>query len=109
MPVIQIGPRELDAWLKSGKKPAPVLLDVREPWEFAICHIDGSLAVPMQSIPSRRTELDPGADTVVICHHGSRSQQVALYLEREGFDRLFNLSGGVNGWALEVDPRMPRY
>ena len=91
----------------AGGKPR--LLDVREPWEFRICRLPGSLLMPMQSVPSRHAELDPDADTVVICHHGTRSAQVAMYLERAGFTRLYNLAGGVDGWARAVESSMPVY
>jgi rhodanese-related sulfurtransferase len=63
----------------------------------------------MGDIPSRLTELDPEAEWVVVCHHGIRSAQVAIYLARAGFDRVSNLTGGIDAWALEVDPAMPRY
>ena len=102
-------PSELAAWLDDAQRPRPVLLDVREPWEFQLCHIDGSLAMPMASVPARFRELDHKAETVVICHHGGRSAQVAMFLERNGFDQVINLSGGVAGWAAQVDPGMAQY
>ena len=105
----QITPQLLQQWLAdTGRKP-PVLLDVREPWEYQTCRIEGSTLAPMNTIPSRARELDPGTETVVICHHGTRSFQVALFLERNGFSNLFNLQGGVNAWADQVEPTMPRY
>ena len=87
----------------------PVLLDVREPWEFQTCRIDGSIPIPMGSVVARIQELDPETPIVVICHHGVRSMQVALYLERAGFTDVGNLRGGVAAWAREVDPKMPHY
>ncbi|WP_332671325.1 rhodanese-like domain-containing protein [Aromatoleum sp.] len=87
----------------------PVLLDVREPWEFELCHIEGSQPMPMGSVPARAAELDAQAETVVICHHGGRSAQVAMFLERQGFKNVINLAGGVAAWATQVDPAMPRY
>jgi rhodanese-related sulfurtransferase len=87
----------------------PVLLDVREPWEFALCRIEGSRNVPMATIPAREQELDPESEIVVICHHGVRSAQVCMFLERQGFENVFNLAGGVAAWADEVDPAMARY
>jgi rhodanese-related sulfurtransferase len=105
----QITPQLLQQWLAdSGRKP-PVLLDVREPWEYQTCRIEGSTLVPMNTIPTRARHLDPATDTVVICHHGTRSFQVALFLERNGFSNLYNLQGGVNAWADQVEPTMPRY
>ncbi len=87
----------------------PVLLDVREPWEFELCHIEGSQPMPMGSVPARAGELDAQAETVVICHHGGRSAQVGMFLERQGFQNVINLAGGVAAWAAQVDPAMPRY
>ena len=100
---------ELAAWLADPARPRPLLLDVREPWEFDTCHIDGATLIPMSSIPARIEELDEEADIVCICHHGARSMQVAAFLERNGFGKTFNLTGGVHAWALQVDPSMPKY
>lgn len=105
----QISVRELNAWLGDATRAKPVMLDVREPHEWQFCHIDGSVHMPMRSVPARVDELDRTADIVCICHHGARSMQVAMFLERAGFPRLYNLQGGVNAWAGEIDPAMPRY
>jgi rhodanese-related sulfurtransferase len=103
----QLRPHELDAYLKAGH--APVLLDVREPWEWEVCHLPGSVLVPMGELPARLAELDAAQETVVICHHGVRSYHAARYLETAGFGNVINLSGGVAAWADEVDPAMARY
>lgn len=100
---------ELAAWLADPAREKPVLLDVREPWEIQTCHIAGSLAIPMNSIPERLQELDDEAPIVCICHHGGRSMSVAAFLERHGFTKVINLAGGVHAWALQVDPSMPTY
>lgn len=100
---------ELAAWLAETAQNPPLLLDVREPSEYAICHIPGAQLMPMQTIPARWQELDEEQEIVCICHHGARSMQVAAYLERNGFTRLSNLTGGVHAWALQVDPEMPTY
>ena len=105
----QIRPRQLADWLSDDSRNKPVLLDVREPWEFELCHIAGSVLVPMRTIPLRLGELDPARRTVVICHHGARSQNVALFLERSGFERVANIAGGINAWSGECDPAVPRY
>jgi len=86
-----------------------LLLDVREPWEFAICHIDGSRLLPMREIPNAVHDLDSDQEIVVICHTGVRSLQVCYYLQHEGFSNVMNLSGGVHAWATIVDPQMPTY
>lgn len=105
----QLKPAELAAWLADPARARPLLLDVREPWEFQTCRIPDSLLVPMREVPARLGEIDPAAEVVVICHHGSRSQQVALFLERQGYARVHNLAGGVDAWAHAVDPAMPVY
>jgi rhodanese-related sulfurtransferase len=103
----QISPVSLHARLQRGDRP--LLLDVREPWEFAVCRIEGSELVPMSQIVRRLGDLDRERETVVICHHGIRSQQVALYLDHQGFRHIINLQGGVAAWARDVDPEMPTY
>lgn len=100
---------ELAAWLADDTRAKPVLLDVREPWEFQTCHIGDSVLMPMNSVPTRMIDLEEDASIVCICHHGTRSMQVAAYLERNGFADVTNLTGGVHAWALQVDPDMPTY
>jgi len=102
-------PAELKAWLDDPERPKPLLLDVREGWEFERCHLQGVTLLPMSTIPTRVGELDPQRETVVICHHGVRSFHVARLLEHNGFNRVINLTGGVDAWAKEVDPAMPTY
>jgi len=87
----------------------PLLLDVREESEYEICHIDASNNIPMGHVPGALKDLDPDAETIVICHHGSRSMQVANYLENAGFSNVINLAGGINAWAMKIDPEMPQY
>lgn len=95
--------------LENRQQPAPLLLDVREPWEFETCHIEGAMLMPMRSVPTRLEELDADAEIVCICHHGARSLQVAHFLEQNGFSAVTNLTGGVHAWAQQVDPTMARY
>ena len=87
----------------------PVLVDVREVWEFNIGHIAGATHIPMNEVPSRIQELDETHPTVIICHHGMRSLQVVAYLERMGFDNLHNLDGGIDAWSRQVDANVSRY
>lgn len=87
----------------------PLLLDVREPWEFDICHIDGSVNLPMAQIPQNVDDLIEADEIVVICHHGIRSQHVIWFLQQQLDQPLINLDGGVDAWAREVDPDMPVY
>ena len=108
----QISVTQLKDWLDSGERSKPLLLDVREPWEFEKCHIGGSQSMPMRSVPARYPELlrqGREQDLVVICHHGARSFQVGLFLEQQGFSNVINLQGGVAAWARDVDPAMPTY
>ena len=87
----------------------PVLLDVREEWELACCKLPGTTWIPMDHIMARMSELDKKRETVVVCHHGIRSWQVAKFLEHEGFENVINLRGGMDAWTKEVDPTMPLY
>jgi rhodanese-related sulfurtransferase len=114
----QISTRQLADWLAASdspldeavaSRPKPLLLDVREAWEYELCHLAGSLSMPMRTVPARLDELDASADVVVICHHGARSMQVAMFLAHNGFSSLYNLAGGVNAWAHDVDPAMRKY
>jgi rhodanese-related sulfurtransferase len=86
-----------------------VLIDVREPWELNVCSLPGTMSIPMRAIPARYPELPKDREIVLMCHHGVRSQQVAYFLERQGFNKLNNLVGGIAAWAREVDPAMPTY
>ena len=105
----QLDAQALKSWLDDASRAKPVLLDVRETWEFELCKLSGSTLVPMSTIQGRLDELNRDAETVVICHHGGRSMQVALFLERQGFGRVFNLTGGVDAWAQTVETTMARY
>jgi rhodanese-related sulfurtransferase len=110
--MLSLRPRELADLLASTVESAPerpLLLDVREPWELAICRIEGSQSIPMQQIPQALAELERERPIVCICHHGIRSFQVARFLEFQGFGRVINLDGGVAAWAREVDPGMATY
>jgi len=104
--MLDLSPTELNGYLQQHR---PLLLDVREPWEFDICHLRESELVPMGRIPAWAENADRSRPTVVICHHGIRSRQVAMYLEHLGFSNVINLAGGVERWAREVDPQMATY
>ena len=103
----EIEPADLMARRKRGDRL--VVLDVREPEELAIAPFPDAVHIPMGDIPARLTELDAGAEWVVVCHHGVRSAQVAMYLARMGFERVSNLNGGIDAWSLTADPATPRY
>lgn len=100
---------ELAAWLADERREKPVLLDVREPWEYEKARIDGATLVPMREVPSRIGQIDEGKEVVAICHHGGRSMQVAMFLEKQGIKRVHNLVGGIDAWSRIVDPAIPLY
>lgn len=104
----QLTVRELKEKLDKGTNNF-VLIDVREPWELNVCSLPGAVSIPMRAIPARYPELSKDAEIVLMCHHGIRSQQVAYFLERQGFTKLNNLVGGIAAWARDVDPKMPTY
>jgi len=96
----------LKARLDAGDRP--VLLDVREPWEFELARIEGSTLIPMSELGERFAELNPGAETVVICHHGNRSSYVTQALQRAGFEKALNLEGGLDAYSF-LDESVPPY
>jgi rhodanese-related sulfurtransferase len=87
----------------------PFLLDVREPWEFEYCRIDGSMLIPLGQLPQRASELPADREIVVICHHGNRSMHAAGFLQQRYGLNVTNLQGGVAAWARDVDPAMRQY
>jgi rhodanese-related sulfurtransferase len=92
-------------------EPAPpVLLDVREQWEYDTAHIEGSTLIPMNEVPARAyKELDEEAPILVLCHHGMRSLSVAAWLRQQGFDKAQSVAGGIDAWSRTIDPAVPRY
>lgn len=94
--------------LYQGDTP-PRLIDVREPHEYQYCHIQGAELKPLGQIKTWWRELDPAESYVFVCHHGFRSAHACYLLAQAGFTHLSNLVGGVEAWAAEVDPTMPRY
>lgn len=98
---------QLKTKLDAGEKP--VLLDVREAWEYALCSIEGSINICMPNIDQMLDELKTDDETIVICHHGMRSFQVGNYLEGNGFNQIANLEGGIDTWAKTVDAEMAQY
>ena len=103
----EISPSEAATLLADSKAR---LIDVREPWEFSTASIAGSLAMPMGDVPARaHQELDPEERLVIVCHHGMRSMNVAVWLRNQGFEQAQSLRGGIEAWSSEVDPAVPRY
>ena len=98
---------EFKTWRDDNK--AYVLLDVREDGEVAYANIEGHTHIAMNLIPLRHNELPDDKPIVVYCHHGMRSMQVALFLEHAGFSDVYNLSGGIEAWSVQIDPSVARY
>lgn len=108
MPLHKLSVEELKAWLESAEAE-PLIIDVREPWEYQVCRLESSVHIPMRQVPVQMSKLDRDRDIVVLCHHGIRSLQVCRFLAQQGFGRLFNVTGGIDAWAQQVDPSMARY
>ena len=109
-----VRPAQLSAWFASAPEGSrPVVLDVREPWELQTASVQAPgftlLAIPMNSVPDHLAELNPEQPIACLCHHGARSQRVALFLEHNGFSQLVNIAGGIDAWSAELDPAVPRY
>ena len=108
----QVRPAQLAQWLEANGGDA-IVLDVREnvevqaasvkPQGFELVHI------PMNEIPGRLGQLDPGRAVAILCHHGNRSMRVAMFLQAQGFETLANIAGGIEAWSQELDPSVPRY
>ena len=112
--VDQVRPSALDGWFAAEPANAlPLVLDVREPWEVAFASVqpDGFevRTMPMASVPAQLATLSPDHPIACLCHHGMRSQNVAVFLERHGFSRVANIAGGIDAWSAERDPSVPRY
>lgn len=107
MDIPQLSSSDLKKWFDEGKNI--ILLDVREDDEVAICSLPQAIHIPMNMIPLRQNELPDDIPIVVYCHHGIRSLYSAIYLKELGFDEVYNLSGGIDTWAKEIDVYMMRY
>ena len=105
----QMSVKELKVYLEQQAQLNPLLLDVREPWEYHMCRIENSTLIPMRQIPQAVEELNPEQETIVICHHGVRSRRVGQYLIQSGFKNVINLEGGIDAWARQIDPQMTTY
>lgn len=107
MTTVEIDVRDLDRLRRSGE--TVTVLDVREPWELELCSIEGSRALPLDTIPEHLEELPREGLLVVVCHHGVRSARAAAWLRARGFDNVVNLDGGIDAWAREIEPSMRIY
>ncbi|CAN7230209.1 MULTISPECIES: rhodanese-like domain-containing protein [unclassified Variovorax] len=109
----QVRPPELADWFGHDASAQPVLLDVREPWEVQTASVVPQgftlVAIPMNEIPARISELDPAQRIACLCHHGARSLRVAAFLIQNGFAEVANVAGGIDAWSTQHDPSVPRY
>lgn len=107
----QIYPAQIAEWA-SQQAQRPILLDVREGWELQTASAQPEaldlVHMPMQTIPARLDELDKTRPIACLCHHGSRSMQVAHFLTQHGFE-VVNVAGGIHAWSAQVDPAIPVY
>jgi len=108
-PPVEMSCSELQA--KLNAEHVPLLLDCREPEEYAVVRLESAVLLPMNDIASRLDELAlyRHEEIIVYCHHGIRSRHVAAWLRQQGFARARSLSGGIDRWAAEIDPTLPRY
>ena len=104
----EITPEELQREM-SEKAGDLVLIDVREPHEWDIVHIEGARLIPLGQLPERLSELDGHAEIVTHCHHGARSMKALEILKGAGFGKVRSLTGGIDAWAERVEPGLPRY
>lgn len=107
---LEITPQQLNERLTRGDRT--VILDVREPAEFALAHINGSVPIPMGSVPGELQRVEGFADqgdVAVLCHHGVRSLNVTVWLRERGIENCFSVTGGIDRWSTEIDPGVPRY
>jgi rhodanese-related sulfurtransferase len=107
MDELEITPAEVKARLDRGEKV--FLIDVREPWEYQVCRIEGAKLIPLGSLPSSLNTLPDTDEVICYCHHGMRSLDAAAWLRFQGIERAKSLAGGIERWSREVDPQVPRY
>lgn len=99
-------PAELAAWRRD--KTPHFLLDVRQPEEYEVARVEGAVLIPLAELPGRLAGLPKDLPLVVMCHHGIRSAHAVHHLREAGYDAL-NLTGGIDAWSREIDPKVPFY
>jgi rhodanese-related sulfurtransferase len=102
-----ISPKELKKSLDNGDKL--VLVDVREEWEYSLAKLDGSILIPLGTLPQSLDQLNRDSEIIAICHHGMRSADATNFLLQQGFQKVKNLVGGIDAWSTQVDGTVPRY
>jgi rhodanese-related sulfurtransferase len=110
--IAQVRPSDFDAW-SQAQGGRVLLLDVREPWEVQVASVAPQdcdvLVIPMNQVPARLADLPQDRPIACMCHHGARSQRVALFLAQQGYADVANIAGGIDAWSNERDPAVPRY
>jgi adenylyltransferase/sulfurtransferase len=104
---VNVAATEIKQRLDRGEKVT--WLDVREQWEYDLARIEGAKLIPLRELETRRSELNPDDEIIVYCHMGVRSLKAIECLNRHGFTKLKNLSGGIEAWSTTADPSVPRY
>lgn len=104
---LEITANELKNRLDQGEKM--LVVDVREPWEYELCRIEGAKLIPMGTVPANLSALDVDEEVICYCHHGRRSLDVVVWLRGQGIERAKSLAGGIERWSVEVDPKVQRY
>ena len=99
--------RELKDRLDKGEQL--VLLDVREEWEYSLAKLEGSILIPLGTLPTSLAQLNPESEVIAYCHHGMRSADATSFLLQQGFKNVKNLIGGIDAWSITIDPSVPRY
>lgn len=107
MDELEITPSEVKARLDRGEKL--VLVDVREPWEHQVCRIEGAQLIPLGSLAASLQTLPDVDELICYCHHGMRSLDAAAWLRFQGIEKAKSLTGGIERWSVEIDPKVPRY
>lgn len=104
---IEVAPRAVRELLVRGDDF--LFVDVREQWEHDVARIEGTVLIPLRQIPANLVRLSEAREVVLFCHHGVRSLDAAAWLRSQGVEGARSMSGGIDRWAVEVDPRVPRY
>jgi len=107
MSELEVTAAELKRRLDAGERL--LLVDVREPWEWDVCRIEGAKLIPMRTIPANLQALDVEDPVICYCHHGMRSLDVAVWLQKQGVESARSLVGGIERWSVEIDSKVPRY
>ena len=102
-----ISPKELKARLDKGDKL--VLMDVREDWEYSLAKLEGSILIPLGTLPQSQAQLNRDSEIIAICHHGMRSADATNFLLQQGFQNVKNLVGGIDAWSTQIDGTISRY